>query len=108
MVRGTLQFDPDKLPFGAGSLLFSKVQPIPAHFEGAVPGLDGFVASSGFDLTIQPGCVMVSCPVFEPWAEVIGFVRRGPEGLLLAADPCITPVFAATEATAALLWRLTQ
>ena len=51
---------------------------------------------------------MVSCSVFGPRADVIAFVRLGSDGPVLDADPCLTPVFAATVDTAALLIRLTQ
>ena len=71
-------------------------------------GADGFAPTPGFDLTILPSCVMVSCPVFGPQANVIAFVRLGSDGPVLDADPCLTPVFAATVDTAALLIRLAQ
>jgi hypothetical protein len=108
IVQGQFQFDPALLPFRAGSLLFPKQQPIPARFEGAVLRAGGFAPVPGFDLTILPRCVMVSCPVFEPGVAVIAFVRLGHDGPVLDADPCLSPLFAATEDTAALLIQLTQ
>ena len=103
IVRGRFQFDPALLPkpyMQAGDL---RLRPIPAQFVGQVLGPDGFVADTSFDLTLEHYCTMVSCPYLEAGVEVVAFIRLGPEGRVLDADPCLAPVFAATDDTTELL-----
>jgi hypothetical protein len=107
IVRGRFSFDMDLLPYGGDPTVVPHITPIPARFSGERLGLDGFAPDS-FDLIIQPSCIMVTCTYMLAETEVIAFVRQTPEGLVLDADPCLEPVFAADDATAALLIRLSQ
>ena len=103
IVRGRFSFDMQLLPYGGEASVIPVIRDIPARFTGHLLGRDGFVAALGFHLTIEPHCTMVSCPYLEQGTEVIAFVRQAADGPVLDADPCLTPVFAATRAVTDLL-----
>jgi hypothetical protein len=107
IVRGRFSFDMDLLPYGGPPTVVANIRPIAARFSGERLGPGGFAPDS-FDLTIQPSCIRVTCTYMLAETQVIAFVRQTPEGLVLDADPCLAPVFAADDATAALLIRLAQ
>jgi hypothetical protein len=66
-------------------------------------GAGGFVPVAAFDLTVEPSCIRISCPSFEPGVDVAAFIWQGPDGYVLDADPCLTPLFAPTDETVRLL-----
>ena len=103
IVVGTFDFDPTLMPYGAGAVLLPNVQPIPAHFSGQNFGPDGPGAGLAFDLTILPSCIMVTCATMTQGEQMLAFIRQGPDGPVLDADPCGTPLFAPVPETYAIL-----
>ena len=100
---GTFDFDPTLMPYGGGAVLLPNIRPVPAHFSGHAFGPDGPGAAVGFDLTILPSCIMVTCATMSPGIEKLAFIRQGPDGPVLDLDPCGTPLFAPVAGTFAIL-----
>jgi hypothetical protein len=103
IVIGQFAFDPDLMPYGGGAVLLPNVRPVPARFTGQAFGPDGPGPDVAFDLTILPSCIMVSCATMTPGVPVLAFVRLAPDGAVLDADPCLTPVFAPMADTFGIL-----
>lgn len=103
IVLGKFSFDPGQMPQSRGSLLLPQVVPIPAKFVGHILGINGELTDAAFDLTILPGCIMVTCTAMQPEENVLAFVRITDSGPVLDADPCLTPAFTPLPETIALL-----
>jgi hypothetical protein len=103
IVVGQFNFDTALMPYGGGAVLLPNIRPILAHFSGQAFGPDGPGPDVAFDLTILPSCIMVTCATMTPGIERLAFIRQGPDGPVLDADPCSTPLFAPVAGTIDML-----
>lgn len=90
VVRGSLSFDPRKLP--KVDLERQGDTPpmtrIPAKLTGKSLSKDGFVLPFDREVTLAVACFGPWCAQVPHKTEVLAFVERGADGYVIATNPC--------------------